>query len=171
MAAIVCSKSRSAAFSALLALGTIAAAPIAMHHDAHAESTGSVQAKPALKLIVDRAKVVRIAKTADTLIVGNPAIVDATVQDGRTIVLTGRSFGITNLIVLDGDGNPIVDETVVVQGHETNTVRIYRQAIRQTMACDPICEPTMTIGDDNSTFSRALEQTQARNDLSDKASQ
>ncbi len=31
-----------------------------------------------------------------------------------TIVLTGRSFGTTNLVLLDADGNPIVDERILV---------------------------------------------------------
>ena len=106
----------------------------------------------ALKIIIDRAKVVRIAKPADTIIVGNPSIVDATIQDSRTIVLTGRNFGVTNMIILDSDGDAIVDETIVVQGHETNTVRIYRQAIRETLACSPVCENTLTVGDEAADF-------------------
>ncbi len=121
----------------------------------------------ALKIVVDRAKVVRIAKEADTVIVGNPAIVDATVQDARTLVLTGRSFGVTNLIVLDNNGDPIVDETVVVSGHETNTVRIYRQSIRETLACSPVCEPTLTIGDNKTAFEDTSKQIKVRNSLSE----
>ena len=83
-------------------------------------------------------------------------------------MLTGRSFGVTNLIIIDSDGNPIVDETVVVQGHEANTVRIYRRAVRETLACSPICEPTLTIGDDADTFTSANEQIKSRNLLSDQ---
>ena len=131
--------------------------------------TKSAEGEDVLKIIVDRAKVVRIARTADTIIVGNPAIVDATIQDARTIVLTGRSFGVTNLIVLDADGNAIVDETIVVQSHEHKTVRIYRRAIRQTLACSPICEPTLTIGDDSVIFNTASEQIENRNKLSEAA--
>ncbi len=125
----------------------------------------------ALKVTIDRAKVVRIARSADTVIIGNPAIADATIQDAQTIVLTGRSFGVTNLIVLDSNGDPIVDETIVVTGHETNTVRIYRQAVRETLACSPVCEPTLTIGDDNIAFTSAQQQITQRNTLSDQAAQ
>ncbi len=125
----------------------------------------------ALKVTIDRAKVVRIARSADTVIVGNPAIADATIQDAQTIVLTGRSFGVTNLIVLDSNGDPVVDETIVVTGHEGNTVRIYRQAVRETLACSPVCEPTLTIGDDAITFNSAQQQINQRNTLSDQAAQ
>ncbi len=119
--------------------------------------------RPSLKVTIDRAKVVRIAKTADTIIIGNPTIVDATIQDGRTIVLTGRAFGVTNLIILDSDGEPIVDETIVVEGPKHRTVRIYRQADRETLACDPVCEPTMTLGDTNGSFTMIGAQIEARN--------
>ncbi|MDA8870212.1 pilus assembly protein N-terminal domain-containing protein [Rhizobiaceae bacterium] len=135
------------------------------------QGASAADARAPLTVTVDRAQVVRIARDANTVIVGNPAIVDATVQDGRTIVLTGRSFGVTNLIVLDDNGDPVVDETVIVRGHETNTVRIYRQASRETLACAPVCEPTLTIGDNSELFETSTQQITARNALSDAAAQ
>ena len=120
-------------------------------------------------VIVDRAKVFRISRPAATVIIGNPSIADATVEDDITLVLTGRSFGVTNLIVLDHDGEPIVDETVVVRGHEANTVRIYRREERVTLACAPVCEPTLTIGDSADRFEYAQQQITARNNLSEGA--
>lgn len=117
-------------------------------------------------VVVDRAKVFRVSRPAATVIIGNPSIADATVQDDVTIVLTGKSFGVTNLIILDNDGEPIIDETIVVRGHEQNTVRIYRRSHKETMACAPVCEPTLTIGDNTSVFSRAQAQISARNALS-----
>lgn len=116
---------------------------------------------------VDQAKVFRISRPAATIIVGNPAIVDATIEDEQTLVLTGRSFGVTNLIVLDLKGDAVVDQPVVVRGSETNTVRIYRRNSRETLACAPVCEPTLTIGDNNETFNYASGQIQARNQLSE----
>lgn len=145
---------------AALALGITAS----LSHAAEATDPADV-----LKVIVDRAKVVRINRPAETIIIGNPAIVDATVQDSQTLVLTGRSFGVTNLIVMDSNGEPVVDETIVVQAHEQNTVRIYRRASRETLACSPVCEPTLTIGDTTESFNGALGQIDARNRLSTPA--
>ncbi len=122
-----------------------------------------------LRVTIDRAKVVRTNGIVETVIIGNPSIVDATIQDANTLILTGRSFGVTNLIILDSDGDAIVDETVVVQNHEANTVRIYRRAQRETLACSPVCEPTLTIGDTATTFTQAQEQITGRNSLSDQS--
>ena len=126
----------------------------------------SLTVDDAVVVTVDQAKVFRVSRPAATVIIGNPSIVDATVEDDRTLILTGRSFGVTNLIILDVEGSPIIDRSVVVRGHETNTVRIYRRDSRETLACAPVCEPTLTIGDNNTAFDYASKQIQARNTLS-----
>ncbi|TIN42015.1 MAG: hypothetical protein E5Y32_21230, partial [Mesorhizobium sp.] len=68
------------------------------------------------------------------------AIADASVQDASTIVLTGKGFGVTNLVVLDQEGRPIVDEQITVVRQDASSVRIYRRAEIQTMSCTPYCE-------------------------------
>lgn len=134
-----------------------------------AESTAEVEdPNSAVAVTVDRAKVFSISRPAATVIVGNPSIADATIEDEKTLVLTGRSFGVTNLIILDLAGEAIVDRTIVVRGHESNTVRIYRRADRETMACAPVCEPTLTIGDNPEAFAFASEQIRERNQLSEE---
>jgi Flp pilus assembly secretin CpaC len=89
---------------------------------------------------MNEAKIVKLARAADTIIVGNPAIADASVQDAKTIVLTGKGFGTTNLVVLDTSGKPIIDEQVTVSRGDENSVRIYRRSDVQTLSCTPYCE-------------------------------
>jgi Flp pilus assembly secretin CpaC len=93
-----------------------------------------------IQVEMNQAKIVKLARPADTIVVGNPAIADAAVQDASTIVLTGKGFGVTNLVVLDGDGNPIVDEQVTVVRQAASSVRVYRRADIQTLSCTPYCE-------------------------------
>jgi Flp pilus assembly secretin CpaC len=93
-----------------------------------------------IEILMNQAKIVKLARAADTIVVGNPEIADASVQDARTIVLTGRGFGVTNLVVLDADGAPVIDEQVMVSRSATNSVRIYRRAQVQTLSCTPYCE-------------------------------
>ncbi len=101
---------------------------------AHAGAEAGIQVQ------MNEAKIIRLARAADTIIVGNPAIADAAVQDASTIVLTGKGFGVTNIVALDNEGNPIVDEQVVVTRQTTDSVRIYRRAEVQTLSCTPYCE-------------------------------
>lgn len=93
-----------------------------------------------IQVVMNQAKIVKLARPADTIVIGNPAIADASVQDPSTIVLTGKGFGVTNLVVLDSDGTPIVDEQVVVSRDSPYSVRVYKRASVQTLSCTPMCE-------------------------------
>lgn len=105
-----------------------------------APAAGPALAESGISVSMNEAKIVKLARAADTIVVGNPNIADASVQDAQTIVLTGRGFGVTNMVVLDKDGAPIVDEMVTVSRQDANSVRIYRRATVQTLSCTPYCE-------------------------------
>ena len=97
-------------------------------------------AQPGIEVVMNQAKIVKLTRPADTIVIGNPDIADASVQDASTVVLTGKGFGVTNLVILDTDGNPIVDEQITVTRHAAKTVRIYRRSQIQTLSCTPYCE-------------------------------
>jgi len=118
---------------------------------------------------IDRAKVMRISRPADVVILGNPAIADATIQDNQTLIITGRSFGSTNLIVLDAAGQPIADEIVNVTTTNDDVVTVYKRASRETLSCTPDCSPTLTIGDRGDVFSSVSEQIQAHGSITGAA--
>lgn len=103
-------------------------------------ASAQAMAGAGIEVVMNQAKIVRLARPADTIVVGNPAIADASVQDATTIVLTGKGFGVTNLVVLDKEGAPIVDEQVVVARDVAASVRIYRRGDVQTLSCTPYCE-------------------------------
>ena len=50
---------------------------------------------------VDEARVMRLPQGASTVVIGNPLIADATLQNGGILVLTGKGYGATNLLALD----------------------------------------------------------------------
>lgn len=97
-------------------------------------------AEAGISVVMNQAKIVKLARPADTIVIGNSEIADAAVQDATTLVLTGKGFGVTNLVVLDVDGQPVVDEQIVVSRQTANSVRIYRRADIQTLSCTPYCE-------------------------------
>ncbi|GHC67125.1 pilus assembly protein N-terminal domain-containing protein [Limoniibacter endophyticus] len=97
-------------------------------------------AQAEINVTINKAAILRIGEAAETVVVGNPDIADATVQDARTIVLTGKNPGNTNIVVLNQHGNPIVDETIFVGNEQEGSVRIYRRAEKQVLSCTPFCE-------------------------------
>lgn len=103
----------------------------------------SVQASAAetgITVTMNQAKIVKLSRAADTVVIGNPNIADAAIKDSKTIVITGKGFGVTNFVVLDANGTPIVDEQVMVSRSVASTVRVYRRANVQTLSCTPFCE-------------------------------
>lgn len=93
-----------------------------------------------LRVYMNHARVLRLDRPVAKVIIGNSEVADATVADARTIVLTGKSFGTTNILLIDMDGNPIVDERILVSIDEGNTVRVYKQTERSVFSCSPNCE-------------------------------
>ncbi len=93
-----------------------------------------------LRVYMDNARVLRLDRPVSKVIVGNAKVADATVADAKTIVLTGRNFGTTNLVLLDADGNAILDERILVSIDEGSTVRVFRQTDRSVLSCTPNCE-------------------------------
>jgi Flp pilus assembly secretin CpaC len=102
------------------------------------------------------ARILRISAPAATVIIGNPGIADVTIQDPQTLVLTGKSYGQTNLIVLDSQGNPIADTMIEVIQETADVVTMYLGNARTTLACTPTCQQTIMLGDDISFSTTAL---------------
>jgi Flp pilus assembly secretin CpaC len=113
----------------------------------------------ALRVLLDQAKIIKLPDRTVTLVVGNPLIADVSVQAGRTLVLTGKSYGVTNLVALDKTGQILMDSSVEVQGPGGNIVVMYRGIERETYTCTPNCERRITLGDAASYFSANLTQS------------
>lgn len=104
-------------------------------------SAGSASAEDdIMHVFMNHAKVLKLDRPVSKVIVGNSKVADATVADARTIVLTGHSYGTTNLVLLDADGNALLDERILVSIDEGNTVRVFRQTDRSVLSCTPACE-------------------------------
>lgn len=109
---------------------------------------------------VNMARVLRINAAAATVIVGNPGVADVTIQDPQTLILTGKSFGQTNLIVLDSAGNPIADTLIEVVQMQAGIVTVYQGQARTSLACAPVCQSVVMMGDDTNFSSQAIASSQ-----------
>ena len=100
----------------------------------------------------DQSQLLRLPRPVAEIIVGNPSIIDVTAQATNLLVVTGKSFGITNVIALDADRNIIQDQRVMVVRDETKTVTLLKGEKRQSYNCSPQCNPALVIGDDDKHF-------------------
>lgn len=123
---------------------------------------GPVAAKDPISVTVDIAKVMRISAPATAVVLGNPGIADATMQDRQTLVITGKVTGITNLVVLDAKGQLIADEIIHVVKPQSGYVTVQRGGQRFSYACTPHCNATIEPGDETGFFSVADEHQRKR---------
>src|SRR5690242_10892783 len=75
-----------------------------------------------LTISVDEARVMKLPDRVATIVIGNPLIADATLQSGGILVITGKGFGSTNMLVLDRAGAVLMDRTVQVLGPTTSDI-------------------------------------------------
>ena len=75
---------------------------------------------------IDHARVVRLPERTQTVIVGNPIFADLTVQRNGVVVVTGKSYGVTNLIALDGAGGMLAEALISVQAATESVVVVQR---------------------------------------------
>jgi Flp pilus assembly secretin CpaC len=114
----------------------------------------------------DQSQLLRLPRPASDIIIGNPSIADVTIQGGNLLVVTGKTFGITNIIALDAQRNVIQDQRVVVERDEQRMVVLYRGARRESYSCTPNCSPTITIGDETKFFDETLKSAQSKTSVS-----
>lgn len=119
----------------------------------------------------DQSQILRLSRPAAEIIVGNPSIADVSIQSGNILVVTGKSFGITNIIALDAERNIIQDQRVTVRRDEAGVVNLHKGIARHTFACMPQCNPTITVGDDVTFMSSVLTQSKNKMTFSEGVQQ
>ena len=120
-----------------------------------------------LIVVYDQSQLLRLPRPASEIIIGNPSIADVTVQGGNLLVVTGKTFGLTNIIALDSERNVIQDQRVLVQRDDRRMVNLHKGGLRQSYSCTPNCSPTLTIGDDTQYFDMVSKHNSTKTKFSD----
>lgn len=128
-------------------------------------------AKPASKPVtlavkLDLVSIVKIPLDTATIVVGNPIIADTTVQSNGVMVITGKGYGVTNILTLDQSGATLQEFVVEVSASDKKTLTVQRGFERETWSCAPNCQKTLTLGDSSTFFSEVNGQIGARNGIS-----
>ena len=131
----------------------VLAAPLSaqsLSADTEAEPGRSIrlyQGEPEVFLALQKADLIQTASPAALIVVGDPSIADATLVSDTVLLLTARSVGSTNLLVLD-DAEQIILETVITVREEgIRRITIRRAGALSTYLCgeNTGCVPTSTL--------------------------
>ena len=142
------------------ALGRLSALAVAIVFSAP-YGAPQAHATDIIPVMLDQARVLKLPDNLATLVVGNPLIADVTVQPSGILVVTGKGYGVTNLIALDRNGGVLLDHLIEVQG-APDTVSVYRGATRESYSCTPFCDRRITLGDAPDYFDKTLKQSTER---------
>lgn len=108
------------------------------------------------KVKVDQTVTLKLASAANSVVVGNATVADVSVHDARTLLVTGKSFGSTNITVLDRAGNKIYENQLVVGGENDNGLTIVRGGETFSYSCVDKCRGTLMVGDDPRHFQEIM---------------
>lgn len=126
-------------------------------------STAACAEEKTLTVLLDRAQIMAYPAETETVIVGNPIIADVTMlRNTGQVILTGKGFGDTNLLFLNGRG-AVVGEARLRVREAPSVMVVQRGMDRETYACHPRCEPTVSLGDSTGFMQRTISDLQARN--------
>ena len=115
-------------------------------------------------LRMDQVRPYALEKDAGQIVIGNPGIADVKVQDKTKILLFGKTPGATNIYVFDEEGNPVKDLKIRVESSGQDMLTMHRGVARTTYNCMTSCEPTITVGDENTGFQNTVAQAQTKFD-------
>ena len=102
-------------------------------------STLVAQPIETVDITMDLAHLVRLNSAVSTIVIGNPDIADATVQDKRTLVLTGRGLGVINMMVFDETGQQISNLLLRVVPQQARVIVRYDSTGSNRFLCVPAC--------------------------------
>ena len=98
---------------------------------------------------LNKTQIVRLPSAAGSIVIGNPAIADISIQSPDTVFVVGRGYGETNLIVMDRAGRTMMDADIQVTAvTPTHGVRVFNGGVRRSYSCAPYCQPSPILGDD-----------------------
>lgn len=117
--------------------------------------------EPIYRIDINKTQIVRLPAQAGSIVIGNADIADVTIHSPTTIFVVGRGFGETNLVIMDRDGQTMMDANVQVTSvTPTNGVRLFNAKSRETYTCSPYCQPSPVLGDE-AGFIGANSETQS----------
>ena len=114
------------------------------------------------KVSVDQTVAVKIDAPANSVIIGNATVADVAVHDANTILITGKAFGTTNVVVLDRGGKEIWANTLNVGGEPDTDLTIVRKGGTYTYSCVDKCRATPMVGDQPDHFAQVMQTVTAK---------
>ena len=116
-------------------LAALIAAPIA------ALSAAALAAPGALVLQLKQSERVMLPGQVANVVIDDPNIADVAMVDGHSVIVIGKGYGSTGILVLDKGGRTLMRSQIAVIAPEVGPVTVYNGATPSEFSCLRRCQP------------------------------
>jgi hypothetical protein len=89
---------------------------------------------------INQSRRILLRGAAANIIVGDPSVADVTVIDAHSVILLGKGYGATDVLVTDRAGRTLLDDHVMVAAPEGGVVTVHRGVNTAEYSCSPRCQ-------------------------------
>ncbi|HLK23330.1 MAG TPA: pilus assembly protein N-terminal domain-containing protein [Caulobacteraceae bacterium] len=97
-----------------------------------------------LTLEVSRSRRLVLPGVASTVSIADPAIVDVAILDSHSIVVVGKAFGVTDIVITDHSGRLLMNSRVSVVPMDTQRLTVIRGPAAADYVCVSRCSPAVS---------------------------
>jgi len=103
-------------------------------------SAGAAYAAGALSVELNGTRRVMLHGVVANVFVADPAVADVNMIDNHSLIVIGKGYGVTSILVTDHAGHTLFDGAIAVLGSGAGRVTIYRAGAAQDYHCSSRCE-------------------------------
>lgn len=89
---------------------------------------------------LNQSRRVALHGTAANVFVADPAVADVAMIDSHSVIVLGKGYGVTQVLVTDHAGHTLMDSSVAVVGSDRGRVTVYRGETAMDYHCSSRCE-------------------------------
>lgn len=95
----------------------------------------AASAQAPLRLTPDKSELIRLPRSAASVVVGNPAHISVLAESANTLVIVPRAAGASHFTALDDKGEIILQRHVIVAAPQKDYLRVRRTCTRGDDSC------------------------------------
>jgi hypothetical protein len=84
---------------------------------------------------LNESRAIGLGGEAATVVIGDPAVADVAMSDAHSVILVGRRFGTTRILVTDHHGHPLLDGRVAVVSPDAGHVTMFHGVTPSEFTC------------------------------------
>ena len=90
---------------------------------------------------INQSRRILLRGAAASVIVSDPSVADVTMIDAHSVILQGKGYGQTDVLVVDHAGRTLLDDRVLVTAPDSGMVTLHRGPAAVDYTCAARCQP------------------------------